>query len=35
MLAKFTDQDRPASEGPIEFEVSELPDAPDTANVQE
>ena len=35
ILAKFTDLDRPEKEEPIEFEVTERPDSPDTANAEQ
>ncbi|SFR46379.1 acetyl-CoA carboxylase carboxyltransferase subunit alpha [Marinobacter daqiaonensis] len=35
VLAKFTGQERPETESPIEFEVTERPDNPEAANVQE
>lgn len=35
VLAKFTDLDRPETEEPIEFEVTERPDSPDAANAEQ
>lgn len=35
LLAKFTGLERPATEAPIELEVTERPDSPDTANAAE
>ncbi len=35
ILAKFVGQDKPATEAPIEFEVSELPETPDAEDARE